>query len=238
MFLHDIKRQKRVIGTMVLLSGVILMLLSVIAGKMLVPDLKGLGLLKFISEGGKKAHYLFTLFSAGFPIGSGITVVGAAILSDACRKRIWWYAWLLILAALVISLIPLIFGGGHSPVYFGTGGMLIMVLFLTFSWFWSRNRHKLDFKSQIAADLKMAGYFFFLLAGWELCGLGGVPFFTLYPDKLLEFGSLPHAVAQAKLVMALFVLAWIFTVIGYLYNNQVNLLRKLKELKAKKNENN
>lgn len=229
MYLHELKIHKKIIGAIILITGIILMIISVVTGKLLVPVIKEIGLIQYLSENGPKATYIFTLFSAGFPIGSGISIVGAAILSDANRKRIWWYAWLLILAALIISLIPRIFGGDHSPGYFGIGGILIILLFLSFSWFWSRNRHKLDTKSQIAADLKMAGYFFFLLAGWELCGLGGIPFLVLYPEKLLEFNTLPFAVAQTKLIMALFIIAWIFTAIGYLYNNQISLLRRKKE---------
>ncbi len=229
MYLHELRTHKKIIGATILITGIILMIISVVTGKLLVPVIKEIGLIDYLSKYGRKGTYIFTLFSAGFPIGAGISIVGAAILSDANRKSIWWYAWLLILAALIISLIPRIFGGDHSPGYFGIGGILIILLFLAFSWFWSRNRHKLDTKSQIAADLKMAGYFFFLLAGWELCGLGGIPFFALYPEKMLYFNTLPFAVAQTKLIMALFIMAWIFTSIGYLYNNQISLLRRKKE---------
>ena len=232
MYLNDLRRHKRIIGSIVLIFGILLMIAAIITAKILVPQIKEIGINSFLEHRGVFKNTLFTLFSAGFPVGAGITVVGAAILSDACRKRIWWYAWLIILAAVIISTIPLIFGKEHSSLYFMMGGILITILFLLFTWFWSRNRHKLDDKSQIAADLKMAGYLFFLLASWEICGLGGIPFYILYPEKVIQFNSLPLAIAHTKLIMALFITAWIFTFIGYNYNNRVNisLRKKIKKL--------
>src|SRR3972149_2016659 len=110
MFLEDLKRYKRNTGMLVFLFGIALMTAGIITGIQLAPKIKEVGLLNFFSEDRDFRNYIYTLFTAGFPIGAGISVIGAAILSDAGRKRIWWYAWLLVLAALFITLIPIIFG--------------------------------------------------------------------------------------------------------------------------------
>lgn len=233
MYLEDLRRQKKLIGTIVLIVGIISMVIAIISGKILVPQIKAFGMLKFINNKESLEYMLLTVFNAGFPIGAGISVVGAAILSDASRKRIWWYAWLILLSAVIMSIIPVVFGSEHSLNYYSICGIIVIILFLLFSWFWSRNRHKIDDKSQIAEDLKMAGYLFFLLASWETFRLVSFPVFSLYPEKIMAFKTLPYAIAQSKLILALFVTAWLFTFIGYNYNNRINIkIRKaLKKLK-------
>ncbi len=237
MYLHELKRLKQIIGSVVLISGIILIAASIVVDIQLSPIIKKIGIIRFRELAELKDIILFTIFNAGFPLGAGITIVGAGILSDASRKRIWWYAWLIILAALIFSLIPRLSGGEDSLLFFSVGGTLIAILFLLFTWFWSRNRHKLDIKSQIAADLKMAGYLFFLLAAWRLCTIWGMPFYLIYPEDVIKFQTLPRIISQVKLIMVLIIIGWIFTVIGYNYNNRINIqIRKILK-KTKFDEN-
>ena len=228
MYLHDLKRHKQIIGSIVLAIGIIMLVSSIIVKNYLYPIIKEIGVIEHLRNADLRENILYTIFKAGFPLGAGIIIVGAGILSDAHRKRIWWYAWLIILVALIISIIPKIFGREYSQGYFDITGIFITLLFLLFSWYWSRNRHKLDDKFQIAADLKMAGYIFFLLAGWQFCVLWEMPIFLSNPEKIIQFQTLPLAIGQAKLIMVLFIIGWIFTIIGYNYNNRINIqIRKL-----------
>jgi len=237
MYLHDLKRHKQIIGSIVLIAGILTLASSIIVKIYISPIIKEIGIIEYLKHADLKNNILYTIFKGGFPLGAGITIVGAGILSDANRKRIWWYAWLIILVALIISIIPKIFKNEYSQGYYGISCIIITVLFLLFSWFWSRNRHKLDAKSQIAADLKMAGYLFFLLASWQFCSLWEMPIFLSVPEKTIQFHTLPLAIRQTKLIMVLFIIGWIFTVIGYNYNNRINIqIRKfLKKQNLMKN---
>ncbi|MFC2138611.1 hypothetical protein ACFLTE_10580, partial [Bacteroidota bacterium] len=237
-YLHDLRRHKKIIGAIVLVFGILMLSSSIFVKLYIAPVIEKVGIIEFIKNSGLRENILFTVFKAGFPLGAGITIIGAAILSDANRKRIWWYAWLIILVALIISIIPKVFGDEYFQGYYGISGIIITSLFLLFSWFWSRNRHKLDDKSQIAADLKMAGYLFFLLASWQFCSLWGMPIFLSYPEKTIQFHTLPLAIGQTKLIMAFFIIGWAFTVIGYNYNNRINIkIRKfLKKTKLDEND--
>ena len=38
--------------------------------------------------------------------------------------------------------------------------------------------------------------------------------FAVYPEKMIALNAIPFAVGQLKAVMALFILGWIFTVLG------------------------
>ncbi len=55
--------------------------------------------------------------------------------------------------------------------------------------------------ARTAADLQAGGYLWFAVAAWNLCGVGGMPSFALYPQKMLSFDSQFFAVAQMKVVM-------------------------------------
>ena len=67
----------------------------------------------------------------------------------------------------------------------------------------------------MGADLQGAGYLCFAISAWNLCGIGGMPSFALEPTRMLALGSRSFAVGQMKVVMALLVLGWFFTALGY-----------------------
>jgi hypothetical protein len=81
-------------------------------------------------------------------------------------------------------------------------------------WHWGRFRLRLNDAKREAADWQGLGYLSFALAAWNLCGFGGMPGFAVYPQKMIELNAIPFAVGQLKAVMALFILGWVFTVLG------------------------
>jgi len=114
----------------------------------------------------------------------------------------------------IIMFIHKILGVSHSPTYFGVGGISIMVLIAISIWYWGKYRAQVAIISRRAIDLQAVGYLFFALTAWNLCGVGGAPGFALYPDKMLSLEPKFFAVAQMKVVMAFFVISWVFTVLG------------------------
>lgn len=220
------RRLKKIIGYIVAIIGILLLLTSVIVGMSIHTELHCIGVKAYIAASPDFNKIIISLFQNGFLLGTSLLIVGAAIISDAGRKRVWLYGCLVIFAALIMSFIPIIFGVEHSSWFFILNGFLIIVCVILFSYFWSLHRHKLEEKAQVASDLKMAGYFFFIFAMWKICLLTGIPDLLLYPEKILQFNSLHHAIRDVKVIMALFVFGWIFTVLGYYYNNKITPHKK------------
>lgn len=59
---------------------------------------------------------------------------------------------------------------------FGIGGTLILLFFIGILWFWAKERMALKEASTAAADLKLVGYVFMLIAAWFICGIASIPF--------------------------------------------------------------
>jgi hypothetical protein len=220
------RRLKKLIGFTALSLGVLIILASVFTGMLLHAKLHDLGLKAYIALSPDFNKIIVSLFQNGFLLGISILIVGAVILSDAGRERVWLYCCLVIFAALTMSFIPIIFGVDHSSWFFIINGFLIIFCIILFSYFWALHRHKLEDKAQVASDLKMAGYLFFIFAMWKTCMLIGIPDFLLYPEKVIQFNSIHQAIRDAKVIMSFFILGWIFTVLGYYYNNKITPHKK------------
>jgi hypothetical protein len=98
---------------------------------------------------------------------------------------------------------------------FGIGGVLVMALFLITIWFWAKRRPLLEGSARTAADFQLAGYVFFLVAMWFLCGLLGPPNYLLNTDKVQQFGSLQNAQAEAVKILIYFILGWLFLFLSH-----------------------
>ena len=206
--------KKKNIGLIILLVGFILMITSVIVGKILVPTIKDIGFIEYLKSNGSKSLIMFNLFAVGFPLGAGLMLLGSVLYSRAGKATIAGYILLIVFAALIMIFVSNMAGSKHSPVFFGIGGSVILLLFFFLAVSWGKTRHRLDFFAKRAGDYRMAGYLFFVIASWQICGLGGIPFFTLYPDKMELFRTLPYAISQTKLIMVLLIIAWGFTLLG------------------------
>ena len=207
-------RKKR-IGIILFIAGIVLMVAATATGKAIVEPVKDLGPTGFLAEFGGQGTLAFIVFAAGFNLGAALMMIGASLSISTPGRQFWWLVASAVLALVVVQVTALIFGTGHSPAFFGIGGVINLILIALSVWFWSRERKKIHEMHAGAADLKMIGYFFFILATWNVCGLGGIPFFGLYPEKMLTFGTLPSATGHMKMIMILFILGWLFTFLGH-----------------------
>lgn len=201
-------------GIGIYLAGLVLMVGDVIYGKQIQSEVAMLGLVGMQAKYGNSGVAKLLFFAFSFPLGLGISLIGAALLGGTANSRAGRIGAIALLLVLVPILVPGIFGTQHSPAYFGYGGMAILVLVALSLWFWGQYRLRLDESMRGAADLQGLGLLAFALAAWNLCGFAGMPGFAVYPEKMLALTAIPFAVGQLKAVMALFVLGWIFTALG------------------------
>jgi len=78
-------------------------------------------------------------------------------------------------------------------------------------WLWARERMALKDVPTTAADLKLVGYVFMLIAAWFICGIASMPFL-----KALE-GETPSTPLH---VMIFLVLGWLFLFLGHYKSRQ------------------
>jgi len=202
------------IGLVLFLLGVALMIGDVVYGKRIQDEVTALGIAGILARNGEIAGLRLLLFAFAFPLGTGLSLLGAALFGGTAQTHAGRIGGLALLLILVPLLAPGLFGTQHSPVYFGYGGITILVLVALAMWFWGKYRLRLSEAARPAADWQGLGLLAFALAAWNLCGFGGMPSFAVYPEKMIALKAVPFAVGQLKAVMALFILGWIFTVLG------------------------
>ena len=194
--------------------GVTVMVLDIVYGKSIQGEVAALGLAGIQAKYGDAGGLKLLLFAFAFPLGVGISLLGAALFGGTARTRAGRFGGIALLVVLVPILTPGIFGTRHSPGYFGYGGMSILLLVALAMWFWGNYRMRVSEAMRPAADWQGLGLLAFALAAWNLCGFGGMPSFAVYPEKMIALKAIPFAIGQLKAVMALFILGWIFTVLG------------------------
>ena len=202
------------LGVIVYLAGLAIMIGDVIYGKQIQAEVAALGLAGIQAKYGDAGGLKLLLFAFAFPLGVGVSLLGAALFGGTAKSRAGRIGGIALLVVLAPILTPGIFGTQHSPIFFGYGGMSILVLVAASMWFWGRYRMRLPDAMRPAADWQGLGYLAFALAAWNLCGFGGMPSFAVYPEKMIALDAIPFAVGQLKAVMSLFILGWIFTVFG------------------------
>jgi hypothetical protein len=151
---------------------------------------------------------VLTLFwSLSAPLGAVIVAIGAALYAQVERIRILY----LVVGSLLIFALPAFFAPQEPvSVLFGINGGLIVLFFLGLFWNWATRRSTLTGNQKTGSDLQMVGYIFFLMAAWWLCGLLGAPTFTLRPDLMEKYSTLPGAASMGSLISILLVLGWAF----------------------------
>jgi hypothetical protein len=138
----------------------------------------------------------------GVPVAAIVAIVGILLYSGAKGSTVLKYGigvFLGLFAAMTAGYL------GHIPVLFGVGGTLILLFFIGILRFWAKERMALE-GATAAADLKLAGYVFMLIAAWFTCGIASQPFL-----KALEEQS-PSTPIH---VMILLVLGWFFLFLGH-----------------------
>jgi len=95
---------------------------------------------------------------------------------------------------------------GQIPPLFGVGGTLILLFFIGILWLWAKERMALKNSPTIAADLKLVGYVFMLIAAWFICGIAGEPFLKAL-EEIAPSNPIP--------AMIFLVLGWLFLFLSH-----------------------
>ena len=109
----------------------------------------------------------------GVPVGAVVAGIGALLYTGAKGSTVWKYGIGMILAVMASLSIGLL---GHIPPLFGLGGTLILLLFIGIVWLWAKERMALGDSNTTAADFKLLGYVFMVIAAWFVCGVASQPF--------------------------------------------------------------
>ena len=202
-------------GRWIFVIGLAVVFCSIVAGGLLKDELLRLGDQAFLARHGAAGWLAFLSFGFGFPLGIAVCTSGMYIASETSTgKRVVFISGALLIALSAI-LVPGIAGRAPSPLFFGSGGYIILLLVLVTFWLWGKHRASLPPKARIGADLQGAGYLCFAVVAWNLCGLGGMPSFALDPEKMLATGSRGFAIGQMKSIMVALVVGWLLTLAGY-----------------------
>jgi len=148
----------------------------------------------------------------------GSVFVGSAyrnLTMDELNLTMWAYAgpWSVIWGKYGIGIVLAVSIGmavigflGHIPPLFGIGGTLILLFFIGILWLWAKERMALKGASTTAADLKLVGYVFMLIAAWYVCGIASQPFLKVFEGE---------ATATPIHVMIFLVLGWLFLFLSH-----------------------
>ena len=194
--------------------GILLMISVVVLGEVIQDEVEMLGMKGYMEAGPEINKLIMLFFAFGFPLGIGLVIAASIVAGKGDKSTVRWFLMAAIAGVLLTLIIHRVVGTAHSPLYFGAGGIAIMLLIIAVSWYWAIYRAGLDVRYHKASDFQATGYLCFALAAWNLCGVGSIPGMAMYPQKMMTLEPRFFAVAQMKAVMAFFVLGWLFTVIG------------------------
>ena len=139
----------------------------------------------------------------GVPLGTVIAGIGLLLYTDAKGLMI-----LIFTIGILFAILIAMFSGALElyPPLFGIGGTIILLSFFGILWFWAKSRKEMKGQWAKAADLRLVGYIFILIATWFTCGIGG---------QLIAkaFEELDHS--PPLHIMILFVLGWLFLFLSH-----------------------
>lgn len=202
-------------GRYVLAIGVFIMSASVVTGNFIQAEVSTYGHVAFARLHGLSGWAGFLLFAFGLPLGLGVSALGLYATRETSWKHTATAFVIVMFAILSAAIIPSLFGREQSAVFFGTGGYLILLMLFAVTWLWGKYRAGLPQEARAGTDLKGAGYLYFAMATWNLCGIGGMPSFALEPDRMIGLGTREFATGQMKTVMVLLLIGWFLTALGY-----------------------
>ena len=140
------------------------------------------------------------------PVGGLIALIGAGIYAKLGWRRIIVMAAAIFITILLIGLFS---PSTLLPGLFGINGGLIGLFFLGILLHWCKTRKTRSPSGQTASDLRMAGYVFFLVASWYMCGLLGAPSFALRPELMEKYGTIGDAISLGSTVSISLVIGWV-----------------------------
>jgi hypothetical protein len=145
----------------------------------------------------------YLLWGFGVPLAAIVAAVGVLLYSGAKGRKVLIYG-IGILLFVVIGMAAKHLG--HIRPLFGIGGTLILLCFTGILWLWTKERMAIKDGLSTAADLKMVGYVFMLIAAWFICGMASLPFINIFEGE-----SPPTPIH----IMIFMVLGWIFLFLGH-----------------------
>jgi hypothetical protein len=145
----------------------------------------------------------FQLWGFSVPLAALVACIGILLYAGAKGSTIWKCGIGIFLGIIIAMASGFL---SHIPLLFGIGGTLILLFFIGILRLWAKERMALKDAPTTAADLKLIGYVFMLIAAWFICGIASVPFL-----KALE-GEPP---ATPIHVMIFLVLGWLFLFLGH-----------------------
>ncbi len=99
----------------------------------------------------------------GATLGAIVAGIGLLLYSGAKASTVWKFGIGIFLAYIIVMVVMQL---GHFPPLFGIGGTLILLLFIGILWLWAKERMALKDLFATAADFKLVGYTFMLIAAW------------------------------------------------------------------------
>ena len=209
-------RQTNIQSLIIYIIGLLVMLSILYLGSMLDPQLRGIGLSAYLQQSQVGGVLLFFSFVFAFPIGLTICFLGGFSMHKVNVRYLLYAVALTAAVANLVLIWPAVAGREHNPLYFATGGIILIFLISASAWLWARHRGAATPAQRLSADLRGLGYFSFAMATWHTCGVGGMPGFAIQSDHVLVAKSYPFIVGQLKVVMLYFILGWGFTLVSYI----------------------
>ncbi len=160
-------------------------------------------------EGWKIARYLLWAYS--FKFGIYFITIGVLLKTKMKNGTLSIYSAVGFIY-ICIAYLPI---PGPSWV-FGVGGVIMTVLIILLIWLLSKGRESRWKSTEISVDYKIAGYFFFAMATYNLCALLGTRCFALEPEKMIQYGLQEDAASFAMHILIELVLGWLFIFLSYL----------------------
>ena len=84
-----------------------------------------------------------------------------------------------------------------------------------------KNRPKLAGTARTAQDLRIIGYYFFIVATWNLCRVFGISGYALKPETMIKHGLQPVAITFASHIMIELLLGWLFIFLSIYKENRI-----------------
>ena len=177
-------------------------------------QIKQSGLVGFLSAHVSSYLIAYLIFAYAFKLGVVLLLIGGALKTKMKPRGVWLFS-IGGVVYLALSYIPI----GYSPLFFGVQGIAILMLFLLIVLLWMKKRPELDELAKTAGDYRIVGYFFFIVATWNLCGIFGLAAFALKPEMMIEHGLQPNAITMTSHVIIELLLGWLFVFLAMYKEN-------------------
>ena len=159
----------------------------------------------------------YIIWSYSFKLGMLLVLIGGALKVGMESRGVW-----LFIAGGIVYLSLCYVPIGYYPLFFGIQGTITLLLFLLIIWYWMKKRPKLKGSAKIASDLRIVGYYFFIVATWNLCGIFGIAAFALKPEIMIKHGLQANAITLTSHVMIELLLGWVFIFLSMLKDNSTS----------------